>query len=83
MPLLTSLFNLFYTVYGACFYAVGEVVELIWSAEGARMGCVLGTFGFDLALQGPLLRCAAKTTCCGALSYARLQPGPVAAHRPQ
>ena len=28
-PQLTSLFNLFYTVDGACFYAVGEVVELI------------------------------------------------------
>ena len=25
------------------------------------MGCPLGSFGFDLALQGPLLRCAAKT----------------------
>ena len=60
-PQLTSLFNLFYTVDGACFYAIGEVVELIWSAEGARMGCPLGSFGFDLALQGPLLRCAAKT----------------------
>ncbi len=25
------------------------------------MGCPLGSFGFDLALQGSLLRCAAKT----------------------
>jgi hypothetical protein len=59
-PQLTSLFNLFYTVDGACFFTVDEVVETIWSAEGVRMGCPLGSFGFDLALQGPLERCAQK-----------------------
>ncbi len=31
-PQLTSLFNLFYTVDGACFYTVDGVVELVWSA---------------------------------------------------
>jgi hypothetical protein len=60
-PQLTSLFNLFYTVDGACFYTVDGVVELVWSAEGVRMGCPLGSFGFDLALQGPLERCAARS----------------------
>ena len=25
------------------------------------MGCPLGSFGFDLALQGPLERCAARS----------------------
>ena len=59
-PQLTSLFNLFYTVDGACFFTVDEVVETIWSAEGVRMGCLLGSLGFDLALQGPLERCAKK-----------------------
>ena len=59
-PQLTSLFNLFYTVDGACFYTVDGVVELVWSAEGVRMGCPLGSLGFDLALQGPLDRCAAR-----------------------
>ena len=60
-PQLTSLFNLFYTVDGACFYTVDGVVELVWSAEGVRMGCPLGSLGFDLALQGPLERCAARS----------------------
>ena len=43
--------NLFYTVEGACFFIVDDVVETIPSAEGVRMGCPLGSFGFDLALQ--------------------------------
>ena len=60
-PQLTSLFNLFYTTDGACFYTVDGVVETIWSAEGVRMGCPLGSFGFDLTLQGPLERCAARS----------------------
>ena len=59
-PQLTSLFNLFYTVDGACFYTVDGVVDVVWSAEGVRMGCPMGSFGFDLALQGPLERCAAR-----------------------
>ena len=49
-PQLMSLFNLFYTVDGACFYVVDGVVEVIWSAEGERMGCSLGSFGFDLRM---------------------------------
>ena len=50
-PELTALMNLFYTVDGACFFAVDGVVEVILSAEGVRMGCPLGSFGFDLALH--------------------------------
>jgi hypothetical protein len=53
--------NLFYTVDGACFFAV-DGVEVILSAEGVRMGCPLGSFGFDLALQAVLERCAAGNT---------------------
>ena len=48
--------NLFYTVDGACFFAVDGVVEVILSAEGVRMGCPLGSLGFDLALQAVLER---------------------------
>ena len=59
-PELTALMNLFYTVDGACFFAVDGVVEVILSAEGVRMGCPLGSFGFDLALQAVLERCAAR-----------------------
>ena len=59
-PQLTSLFNLFYTVAGACFFTVDEAVEIIWSAEGVRMGCPLGSFGFDLALQAVLERVAER-----------------------
>jgi hypothetical protein len=82
-PQLTFLFNFFYTVDGACFYAVGEVVELIWSAEGAR-----GLSAWLFRLRP----CAARTAAAlrgqdrayrGALSYGRLQPGPVATLRPQ
>jgi hypothetical protein len=58
-PALTSLYNLFYTVSSACFFIVDGVIETIWSSQGARMGCPLGSFGFDLSLQGPLERCAA------------------------
>jgi hypothetical protein len=60
-PQLTYLINLFYTADGACFYTVDVVVELVWSAEGVRMGCLLGSLGFDLALQGPLEHCAARS----------------------
>ena len=58
-PSLTSLYNLFYTVSSACFFIVDGVIETMLSSQGARMGCPLGSFGFDLLLQGPLERCAA------------------------
>ena len=57
-PELTSLFNLFYTVDGAGFFIVEGSVEIVWSAEGVRQGCPFGSFGFDLALQDTLERCA-------------------------
>ncbi len=53
-PELNALMNLYYTVDGVCFFAVDGVVEVILSAEGVRMGCPLGSFGFDLALQAVL-----------------------------
>ena len=64
-PELTALMNLFYTVDGACFFAVDGVVEVILSAEGVRMGCPLGSFGFDLALQAVLERCASRKSSAG------------------
>jgi hypothetical protein len=64
-PHLTALMNLFYTVDGACFFTVDGVVETIWSAEGVRMGCPLGSFGFDLALQAVLERCVQRAEAEG------------------
>jgi hypothetical protein len=64
-PELTALMNLFYTVDGACFFTVDGVVEVILSAEGVRMGCPLGSFGFDLALQAVLERCVARKSSAG------------------
>jgi hypothetical protein len=53
MP-LTSLFNLFYTCESACLFSVGDATKVVWSREGVRMGCPLGSVGFDLALQAVL-----------------------------
>jgi hypothetical protein len=64
-PQLTALMNLFYTVEGACFFIVDDVVETIPSAEGVRMGCPLGSFGFDLALQDVLERCVHSQGAAG------------------
>jgi hypothetical protein len=33
---------------------VGDATKVVWSREGVRMGCPLGSFGFDLALQAVL-----------------------------
>jgi hypothetical protein len=57
--------NLFYTVDGACFFIVDNVVEMILSAEGVRMGCPLGSFRFDLALQDVLERCVQSQGAAG------------------
>ncbi len=40
-------------------------MEVILSAEGVRMGCPLGSFGFDLALQTVLERCVARKSSAG------------------
>ena len=54
--LRTSLFNLFYTCDGACFFGVGNTTEIICGKEGLRMGCPFkDSYGFDLALD-----CAAR-----------------------
>ena len=50
-PQLTSLFNLFYARDSLCFFTVGGEVRVVLSQEGSRMGCVLGSFGFDLVVQ--------------------------------
>jgi hypothetical protein len=60
-PELTSLFNLFYTCESACLFSVGDATKVVWSREGVRMGCPLGSFGFDLALQAVgTRRCSRK-----------------------
>ncbi len=53
-PELTSRFNLFYTCESSFLFSVGDATNVGWSREGVRMGCPLGSFGFDLALQGVL-----------------------------
>ena len=50
-PALTPLFNLFYARDSLCFFRIDDVAHVILSQEGSRMGCVLGSFGFDLAVQ--------------------------------
>ena len=82
-PQLTILFNLFYTVEGACFFMVDGVVETIWSAEGARMGCPLGSFGFDLALQAVLERCATRDLGLGLIVRALTDDANLAVQLPR
>ena len=50
-PQLTPLFNLFYARDSLCFFTVEGDVRVVLSQEGSRMGCVLGSFGFDLVVQ--------------------------------
>ena len=50
-PALTGLFNQFYGQDAMCFFIVDGEVEIIWSTEGSRMGCTMGSFGFDLTVQ--------------------------------
>ena len=51
MPLANSLFGKFYSISSWCFFKVGENFEIILSEQGARMGCVVGSFAFCLAVQ--------------------------------
>ena len=50
-PALTSLFNKFYALDAMCLLNVEGGTKVIWSTEGSRMGCVLGSFGFGLTAQ--------------------------------
>jgi hypothetical protein len=50
-PALTKMFNMFYALDSMCFFRVNGKMEIIWSTEGSRMGCVMGSFGFDLTVQ--------------------------------
>ena len=58
-PELTARMNLFYTVDGACFFAVDGVVEVILSAEGVRMGCPSGPLASTWP-EAVLERCTAR-----------------------
>ncbi len=46
---------------------VDEAVRIVLSREGVRMGCPLGSLGFDLALQSVLEHCASSTTFPGVI----------------
>jgi hypothetical protein len=50
-PELTELFNKFYAIDSLCFFIIDGEVRVILGEEGSRMGCVLGSFGFDLTVQ--------------------------------
>jgi hypothetical protein len=50
-PALNSLFNTFYALDSVCLFKLDEDFKVIWSTEGSRMGCVLGSLGFDLTVK--------------------------------
>ena len=50
-PSLNSAFNAYYAGEGMCFFVIGKEVHVIRSSEGSRMGCALGSFGFDITIQ--------------------------------
>lgn len=50
-PALTAVFNKFYALDSMCLLKVEGKTKIIWSTEGSRMGCVLGSFGFDVTVQ--------------------------------
>ena len=45
------MFNTFYALDSMCFFFVDGKIKIIWSTDGSRMGCVLGSFGFDLTVE--------------------------------
>jgi hypothetical protein len=50
-PGLTKAFNLYYARVAQCFILIDDEVCVVESAQGSRMGCVLGSFGFCLTVQ--------------------------------
>ena len=48
---LTPLVNKFYTRDSLCFFVVDGEARVVLSQEGARMGCVLGSFAFDCVVE--------------------------------
>jgi len=50
-PAGTRLLNAYYVRDAACMSIVEGKTRIIWSKQGSRMGCVLGSFGFDLTVK--------------------------------
>ena len=50
-PACTNLMNYYYAADAACFCMADGRIKIIWSSQGSRMGCVLGSFGFDLTVK--------------------------------
>ena len=50
-PAMNKIFSKYYGRDAACFYRFDGTTGIILSAEGSRMGCSLGSFGFDVAVQ--------------------------------
>ena len=51
IPGITRLFNTFYGIISMCLFFVDGSPAIIWSCEGSRMGCVGGSFCFDLTVH--------------------------------
>jgi hypothetical protein len=47
-PELLDIFNASYGHDSPCLYTVDGEVHIIWSKNGTRMGCILGSIGFNL-----------------------------------
>ena len=50
-PALTKVFNKHYALDSMCFYVLKGKTHVIWSTQGSRMGCTMGSFGFDLTVH--------------------------------
>jgi hypothetical protein len=57
---LNGLFNKFYGLDAVCFMKADGVLLEIRSEEGSRMGCVLGSFGFNLTVDDVYKAVAAR-----------------------
>ena len=50
-PGLNALFSKYYALDSMCFFRTDAETKIIWSKQGSRMGCVMGSFGFDLTVD--------------------------------
>ena len=48
---LNALFSKYYALDAICFFHTDVETKIIWSKQGSRMGCVMGSFGFDLTVD--------------------------------
>ena len=58
-PALNAVFNMFYGIDSMCFFRMENETKIIWSKQGSRMGCVLGSFGFNITVD-PIYKATAR-----------------------